>query len=250
MTYFALDNVSIQFGGLKAVDGVSSMSERPDLHDHRPERRRQDDALQPHQPPLQRHERDRLQGRGDHATQRAADRRPRHRAHVPEHRIVRQRIRPAEPAGRPPSSFHDQLLAGPPVRAEGQARGVEHRRAVEEGHGIPAPAALPRHANRRTSLRRAQGRRSRPRAASAPKSSCWTNHRPASTSRKPTAWPSGSSRSTVGSASPSSWSSTTCRSSAACPIAWWRSTTDASWRRAPRRKCRAIPDVVAAYLGA
>ena len=49
MPLLELDNLTVRFGGLTAVDGVELQVEpRADLFDHRAQRRRQDDRLQRH----------------------------------------------------------------------------------------------------------------------------------------------------------------------------------------------------------
>ena len=94
----------------------------------------------------------------------APHRRPRHRAHLPEHRAVRQRDAAAEPADRPALPLARRRPVAARFLPSRPARGAA---ASGEGRGrdrLPRPAALPRHADRQPAVRRAQGRRTRPRA--------------------------------------------------------------------------------------
>ena len=84
-------DVRVRFGGVTALDGVSfDVKEARDRRPDRAERRRQDDALQLHQPPLPR-SRGRHPLRGTLASLGAAarGRGPRHRANVPERGALR-----------------------------------------------------------------------------------------------------------------------------------------------------------------
>ena len=85
-----LDNISLAFGGVKALTDISF-----DVREHEvraiigPERRRQELDAQRHQrrlPPAERH--DHVPRQGPPRDAPARGRRERHRAHVPEHRAV------------------------------------------------------------------------------------------------------------------------------------------------------------------
>ena len=91
------------FGGLTAVDAVSfAVEPRRDIHDHRPERRRQDHDLQPDLPHLSANRGTNFpRGQRHHPHAAASNRATRHRAHLPEHRAVRQCDGAQQPSGRP-----------------------------------------------------------------------------------------------------------------------------------------------------
>ena len=108
MILFQAEDISVRFGGIRAVDSVSFdvRAGRGVLH-HRPERRRKDHDLQPDQPYLQLDIRQAdLRGQGIHPHAGLADRRPGDRANLPEYRAVPERDPAAEPADRPALPFH------------------------------------------------------------------------------------------------------------------------------------------------
>ena len=83
-----MENVTVDFDGFKALnDVIAHAAPRHLAHPHRPQRRRQIDALRHHHRPRPRHLRqDHLQGPGDHHTRRAGDRAPRHLPQIPDPR--------------------------------------------------------------------------------------------------------------------------------------------------------------------
>ena len=142
-------DVTVRFGGITALDQVSFAVERgqhrrPD----RPERRRQDDAVQLPVAPLQlQRGADRVRGplAARHAA--ARHRRARHRPHVPEPRALpddeRARERPARrPLPAPRSGFVANALRLPRVRREEAQLECRGRRAARPAR----PAARSRDA--------------------------------------------------------------------------------------------------------
>ena len=204
MSFFAVENLGVRFGGVVAVDGVSFEVKQGEVYT----------IIGPNgagkttifnligliYPPTS----GRILFEDREVTGCAAPRRgARHRAHVPEHRAVRARHRAAEPADRPPppsphQSARQELLFLPRVRrAE-----IAQREAVEQRDRPARSRALPRQPGRRPALRRAQGDRARPRArhraeAAAARRAVLR----ASIRTRPTTWRSGSRTSRRSSAS-------------------------------------------------
>ena len=162
---------------------VVRRAEGRDRRPHRPERRRQDDRLQPRHAPL-------LAGRRRHRVRRreparqpgAQGDRPRHRAHVPEPRAL-----PLDDCARE----RPRRLARP------QAAGGGGRPTRAVPPRVRRPRATSRIA-RRGRCRTASRSGSRPRARSRPipSSCCWTSRREGSPARR---------------SSPSATSSAACR---------------------------------------
>ena len=131
---FEAESISISFGGIRAVDGVTFEVERGrDLRHRRPQRRGQEHHLQSDQPHLRADRRPlRFQGQDITSVPPHTIARARHRPHLPEHRAVRARHRAREPADRPPLPRRPNILAEllftPGVRREE----LRHREAVEE----------------------------------------------------------------------------------------------------------------------
>ena len=140
----------------------------------------------------------------------ARDRRPRHRAHVPEHRALRARHGARQPAHRPSLPPPHRSSGRPAFPAAGAARGARRARGGRAGDRPARSRALPRQpaspacptACARWSSSAARSPWSRGCCSS-------TSRPPGSTSRRPTTWRGGSATSSRSSASPCSWSSTT-----------------------------------------
>ena len=136
MSFLVAENISLQFGGLKAVDECQLRGgEGRDIHDHRSERRRQDLDLQSDLAPLQSDVRARFFFDGEEFT------------NAPPHRIAKMGIartfqnielfdnatRAEQPAGRPAlprdhqPCFRRSLFLPAVKRAE-----FEHRHKVEQ----------------------------------------------------------------------------------------------------------------------
>ena len=182
-------DVRVHFGGVTALDGVSfEVERRADRRHHRPERRRQDDALQLHQPPLPGARR-RHSLRGSVASLAAApsDRGARHRAHVPERRPVRHvdggRQRDARRARALASRIHRR-------RAASAVRGSRRARAGERGGGAPRTRsnsrASPTGARATCRSARASASSSRARSRASRACSCSTSRSPGSITTRST----------------------------------------------------------------
>ena len=121
----AVDDVTLRFGGVRALDGVSfEVAPRRAVRGHRPQRRGQDLDLQLPQrrlPPAAGH--GHARGRGPARALAGGDRRARRRAHVPEPRAVREPVGRRQPHARPPPPDEDRLPHRRAVVGPGQARG-------------------------------------------------------------------------------------------------------------------------------
>ena len=199
------ENVSMSFGGVKALSDVSF-----DLHQGEilgligPERRREDDDVQlHHRRPAGLPRAHPLRRTRPPAPQAARAGAAQDRAHLPEPRAVRRAQcsrQPARPARR--------LLAARPDRRSPPAADDRARRAQGAGEGavdppLPEPRRLRRHARRRPAGRSAATRsRSDARSASSRGCCCWTSRRPGSTRGRPPSWRGCSRRCGPGSRSP------------------------------------------------
>ena len=92
MSYFRAENLSLHFGGLKAVEFVSFAVEKGEiLSHHRPQRSGQEFDLQPDLADLQSDVGpDLLRGPGHHRSALVRHRKTRYCPHFPEHRTVRE----------------------------------------------------------------------------------------------------------------------------------------------------------------
>ena len=205
MSFFAVENLGVRFGGVLAVDDVSFEVSRGEVFTHhRPERRRQDHDLQPDQPHLP-------ADRGPHRV-----RGPRGCTGAPhdvaalgiartfqnielfEHATVLQNLLIGRHTHRRTNlleraAVHCRACAAPRSRSARRSSSVIDLLDL---------AALPRQPGRRPALRRAQGGRAGARARAPSRSCCCSTSRPpASTPRRPTTWRSGSRTSSTSSAS-------------------------------------------------
>ena len=144
-----LESVAKRFGGLVAVDAVDAGSRRGRRdRDHRPERRRQDDAVQPDRRLGARDGGPRaFDGAGRDRARRRMAAQARHRPHLPDHAALRGSERAREHRGR---------RLSPPCRAR---RGAGPRRR-DRGHrrlatSRPAAASLTVSARKRLEVARA-----------------------------------------------------------------------------------------------
>ena len=142
-----LEGVSKAFGGLRVIDGLDLVVERAGGRErHRPERRRQDDALQPHHrslPAGRRRDPPRRAQPRRHAA--AQDHAARNRAHVPDAAALPEHVRQGERDGRPVRP--DEGRAAPldsadprdAARGEGdpQAGRGEAQLLRQAAHGLP-----------------------------------------------------------------------------------------------------------------
>ena len=120
MSYFRAENLSLHFGGLKAVDAVSFAVEKGEILSiigpNGAGKSSIFNLISRIYPPTS--------GKiffedQDITEQPAYDiAKPRHRPHLPEHRIVRECDHAEQPAGRPSPPFHHAALAGTAVPAE------------------------------------------------------------------------------------------------------------------------------------
>ena len=161
VTFFQADNLSINFGGIRAVDDVSFAVSKGEVFTiigpngagkttiFNLVSRIYDPTGRP--PPV----------RGPRHHQRAAapHRRARHRPDVPEHRAVRACHPARQPAAGAPRAQEVGLLrraALPSLRA---GDGGRTPRGGREGDRFPRPTGVPRRPDRQPPLRRAQGDR-------------------------------------------------------------------------------------------
>ena len=120
MSYFRAENLSLHFGGLKAVDAVSFAVEKGEILSiigpNGAGKSSIFNLISRIYPPTS----GKIFFEDQDITAAAGlrHRRPRHRPHLPEHRTVRECDHAEQPAGRPASPFHHAALAGIAVPAE------------------------------------------------------------------------------------------------------------------------------------
>ena len=131
MTALEVEDISLRFGGVTAIDGVSfDVAAGRAVRHHRAERRRQDVDLQLDQPglpaPAGRHPLEGTVADGPAARQ---GRRARDRPHVPEHRAVRADERRRQPADRSPHADEAVVVGGSGLVRADHAGGAGEPRA-------------------------------------------------------------------------------------------------------------------------
>ncbi len=163
MSYFRAENLSLHFGGLKAVDSVSFAVEKGEILSiigpNGAGKSSIFNLISRIYPPDLRQ--DLFRRPGHHRAAGLRDRRPRHRPHLPEHRTVRECDHAEQSPGRPSPALHHAALAGIAVPAERARRRKGPSPPRRAGDRIPRSRSLSRQADLGAALRRPQGDRAR-----------------------------------------------------------------------------------------
>ena len=120
MSYFRAENLSLHFGGLKAVDAVSFAVEKGEILSIIGPNGAGKSSIFNLMSRIYNPTSGRMFFEDQDITEEPAvrHRQARHRPHLPEHRTVRECHRAEQPAGRPAPPFHHPALAGIAVSAE------------------------------------------------------------------------------------------------------------------------------------